>query len=106
MAIIDKKASFEKMYRIEKDVKVKERMLLVLNVVYYGKIATHVAKETFIKVKVGLLSGLKGTNRMVYRRIKRQTKMWQTSKNIKTGRIQDKDYFEKQPEGWITNLLS
>ena len=40
-------------------------MLLVLNVVCYGKIATHVARETFIKVKVGLLSGLKGTNRMV-----------------------------------------
>ena len=74
-------------------------MLLVLNVVCYGKIATHVARET-LKVKVGLLSGLKGTNRMVYRRIKRQTKMWQTSKNIKTGRIQDKGYFERK-QSWL-----
>jgi putative transposase len=33
------------MYRTEKDVKVKERMLLVLNVVYNGKLAAHVASE-------------------------------------------------------------
>lgn len=33
------------MYRTEKDVKVKERMLLVLNVVYNGKLAAHVSKE-------------------------------------------------------------
>lgn len=33
------------MYRVEKDVKVKERMLLVLNVVYYGKVAAKVSRE-------------------------------------------------------------
>jgi putative transposase len=33
------------MYRIEKNVNVKERMLLVLNVVYYGKIAANMARE-------------------------------------------------------------
>ncbi len=30
---------------MEKDVKVKERMLLVLNVVYHGKIAAQVAER-------------------------------------------------------------
>lgn len=30
---------------MEKDVKVKERMLLVLNVVYHGRIAAHVTKD-------------------------------------------------------------
>jgi putative transposase len=30
---------------MEKDVKVKERMLLVLDVVYHGRIAAHVAKD-------------------------------------------------------------
>jgi transposase len=30
---------------MEKDVNVKERMLLVLNVVYHGRIAAHVAKD-------------------------------------------------------------
>jgi putative transposase len=39
------KASFEKIYRDEEDVKTKERMLLVLNVVYKGKISAHVATD-------------------------------------------------------------
>ena len=37
--------SFERVYRAQKDVRVKERMLLVLNVVYCGKIAAHVTRE-------------------------------------------------------------
>jgi transposase len=38
--------SFEKIYRYEQDIKTKERMLLVLNVVYQGKIsATQVARN-------------------------------------------------------------
>ncbi|CAN5807483.1 hypothetical protein BH23THE1_BH23THE1_26200 [soil metagenome] len=44
MTIINK-ISFERSYRMVKDVKVKERMLLVLNVVYQGRIAAHVAKD-------------------------------------------------------------
>ena len=44
MTIVDKKTSFERVCRTEKDVKVKERMLLVLNVVYYGRIASQVAR--------------------------------------------------------------
>ena len=43
--ILVNKISFERFYRIEKDVKVKERMLLVLNVVYHGRIAAQVAKD-------------------------------------------------------------
>lgn len=39
------KTSFERLYQIEKDVKVKERMLLVLNVVYHGKVAAQVSRE-------------------------------------------------------------
>ncbi len=42
---ITNKTSFERVYRIEKNANVKERMLLVLNVVYHGKIAAHVARE-------------------------------------------------------------
>jgi putative transposase len=41
---VDKKTSFERLCRTEKDVKVKERMLLVLIVVYYGRIASQVAR--------------------------------------------------------------
>jgi putative transposase len=39
------KSSFEKNYRSEQDVKVKERMLLILNVVYGDKVSSHVARD-------------------------------------------------------------
>ncbi len=39
------KTSFEKIYRDEEDVNTKERMLLVLNVVYQGKISAQVATD-------------------------------------------------------------
>ena len=45
MILADDKASFERQYRMEKNVKVKERMLLVLNVVYHGKLAAQVSRE-------------------------------------------------------------
>jgi len=35
----------------KKNANLKERMLLVLNVVYYGKVATHVAKREIHKSK-------------------------------------------------------
>jgi hypothetical protein len=37
--------SFEKIYRYEQDIKTKERMLLVLNVIYEDKIAAQVARD-------------------------------------------------------------
>jgi transposase len=38
--------SFEKIYKHERNIKTKERMLLILNVVYQGKIsATQVARD-------------------------------------------------------------
>jgi transposase len=39
------KASFVKIYKSEPDGKVKERMLLVLDVWYHGKIVAHVARD-------------------------------------------------------------
>ncbi|MER5174651.1 MAG: leucine zipper domain-containing protein [Candidatus Nitrosocosmicus sp.] len=37
--------SFEKIYRYEQDIKTKERMLFVLNVIYHGIIAAKVARD-------------------------------------------------------------
>ena len=37
--------SFEKIYRCEQDLKTKERMLLILNVVYQSKISAQVARD-------------------------------------------------------------
>jgi putative transposase len=45
LILADDKASFERQYRMEKNGKVKERMLLVLNVVYHGKLAAQVSRE-------------------------------------------------------------
>jgi putative transposase len=42
---ITNRTAFERVYQAQKDAKTKERMLLVLNVVYYGKVAAHVARE-------------------------------------------------------------
>ena len=39
------KTSFERIYRDELDAKTKERMLLVLNVVYRGMVSAHVARD-------------------------------------------------------------
>ena len=39
------KTSFENIYRDEEDVNTNERTLLVLNVVYQGKISAHVARD-------------------------------------------------------------
>ncbi len=39
------RTAFERIYKAQKNAKVKERMLLVLNVVYCNKIAAHVAKD-------------------------------------------------------------
>src|SRR6185437_11262924 len=35
----------EKIYRYEQDIKTKERMLLILNMVYQGKVAAQVARD-------------------------------------------------------------
>jgi hypothetical protein len=43
------KTSFEKIYRDEVNVNTKERMLLVLNIVYQGKISAHVATDLIEK---------------------------------------------------------
>ncbi|MER5174355.1 MAG: helix-turn-helix domain-containing protein, partial [Candidatus Nitrosocosmicus sp.] len=37
--------SFEKIYRYEQDIKTKERMLLILNVIYHGKVPAQVARD-------------------------------------------------------------
>jgi transposase len=39
------RTAFERVYRAQKDARVKERMLLVLNVAYQGMVAAHVARE-------------------------------------------------------------
>jgi transposase len=39
------RTAFERVYRTEKDARIKEILLLVLNVVYHNKVAAHVVRE-------------------------------------------------------------
>ncbi|MER5174644.1 MAG: hypothetical protein ABJB76_09840 [Candidatus Nitrosocosmicus sp.] len=48
--------SFEKIYKYEQDIKTKERMLLISNVVYQGIIAAKVARD-LTEVKIGPANG-------------------------------------------------
>jgi hypothetical protein len=56
-ALTNNKASFVKIYKSELDVKVKERMLLVLDVVYHGRIAAHVAIDLHRSRGAGPVNG-------------------------------------------------
>ena len=38
------RTAFERVYQAKKDARAKERMLLVINVVYCGKVADHMAR--------------------------------------------------------------
>ena len=57
MNSIISKTRFEKIYRSENDANVKERMLLVLNVVYDKHIPAQVARDLHIEAEHGLLTG-------------------------------------------------
>jgi hypothetical protein len=39
------RTAFERVYSAQNDVRIKERMLLVLNVAFYGEVAANVARE-------------------------------------------------------------
>ena len=68
------KTSFDRACIPEKNAKAKERMILVLNVVYHGKVAAHVAR-TLQKQGLGFPVAKK-IHRGMYRRSKGQAKKW------------------------------
>ncbi len=84
------RTTFEKMYRAEKNTRIRERMLLVLNVPYYDKVATHVARDS--QEQRLDFPMVKEIQRRRYGRIKRQAKKWKASKDIQTDRIPNKDH--------------
>ena len=86
------RAAFERVYRAQKDARVKERMLLVLNVVYHGKIAAHATREIH-KSKGWASQWLKRYKKRTGR-IDGHAKRLETSTGIQTGIMPDKDHFE------------
>ena len=77
MNSIISKTRFEKIYRSEHDSNVKERTLLVLNVVYYKEIpAAQVARDLH-RSRTWASDWLKRhREKKAYRRIKKQDKEW------------------------------
>jgi hypothetical protein len=74
------KTRFEKIYRSEHDSNVKERMLLVLNVVYDKHIPAQVARDLH-RSRTWASDWLKRyREKKAYRRIKKQDKEWQTTR--------------------------
>jgi transposase len=88
------RTAFERVYRAQKDVRVKERMLLVRNVVYYGKIAAHVTREIH-KSKGWACQWLKRYKKRTRRIDGHRPKGGRDiHRGIQTSRIPDKNYFE------------
>ena len=66
---------FEQLYKRESDAGVKERMLLVLNIVYDKHIPVQVARDLH-RSKTWTSDGLKRYREEKYRRIKKQNQEW------------------------------
>jgi transposase len=87
------RTAFERVYRTEKDARIKEILLLVLNVVYHNKVAAHVVREIH-KSKDWASQWLKRYREEGISGLKDRSKGGKASKGIQTDRIQDKDYFK------------
>ena len=91
------KTSFEKIYRDEVDAKTKERMLLVLKVVYHGKVSAHVAGDLH-RNRAWACVWLKRYEKEGLGGVKGQAKSRQTVEAVERGYLQHKNNAKgKQP---------
>jgi putative transposase len=96
--------SFEKIYRIEQNVKAKERMLLVLNVVYQGKIAAHVATDLH-RSRTWACEWLKRYSKEGIEGLKDRTKSGRPPKLSKETSYQIKQELKQSNQGWTTKQV-
>ena len=101
---ITNKTSFERSYRIEKDVKVKERMLFVLNVVYCGEVATRVAR-TIHKSKGWASQWLKRYREKGIEGLKDRPKGSRHSKVTGQVEYRTKTILKESNQGWTTKQV-
>ena len=96
------KKSFEKIYRYEQDVKTKERMFLVLNVVYRGKISAQVARD-LRRSKSWACEWLKRYDKEGIEGLKTRQKSGRPSEISEEVRYQiKKELKESSYDGWTT----
>ncbi len=93
--------SFENIYRHEQEVKTKERMLLVLNVVYQGKISAHVARDLH-RSKAWACEWLKRYDREGISGLKTRPKSGRPSELSEEIEYQIKKELKETNQGWTT----
>jgi transposase len=93
--------SFEKIYRYEQDVKSKERMLLVLNVVYQGKVSAQVARDLH-RSKAWASDWLKRYDKEGINGLKTRQKSGRPSELSEEVVYQIKKALKESNQGWTT----
>jgi len=96
--------SFEKIYRYEQDAKTKERMLLVLMVVYQGKISADVARDLH-RSKAWASDWLKRYDKEGMEGLKDRTKSGRPSKLSEETSYQIKKELKQSNHGWTTKQV-
>jgi putative transposase len=96
--------SFEKLYRYEQDVKTKERMLLVLNVVYHGKVSAQVARDLH-RCKAWACEWLKRYYKEGIEGLKTRPKCGRPTEISKEVVYQIKQELKESKQGWTTKQV-
>jgi putative transposase len=96
--------SFEKLYRYEQDVKTKERMLLVLNVVYHGMISAQVARDLH-RSKSWASGWLKRYDKEGIEGLKTRPKCGRPTEISKEVVYQIKQELQESIQGWTTKQV-
>jgi putative transposase len=97
--------SFEKIYRIEQDAKTKERILLVLNVVYQGKISAAQVARDLHRSKAWACEWLKRYSKEGIEGLKDRTKSGRPPKLSKETSYQIKQELKQSNQGWTTKQV-
>jgi putative transposase len=98
------KTSFEKIYRNEHDVKTKERMLLVLNVLYNDIIPAQAARELH-RSRAWAFDWLKRYDEEGIEGLKDRTKNGRPSELSEEVRYQIKKELSNSKQGWTTKQI-
>ena len=94
--------SFEKLYRYEQDVKTKERMLLVLNVVYHGMISAAQVARDIHRSKSWASGWLKRYDKEGIEGLKTRPKCGRPTEISKEIVYQIKKELQESIQGWTT----
>jgi len=97
--------SFEKIYRCEQDIKTKERMLLVLNVVYQRKISAAEVARDLHRSKSWASDWLKRYDEEGIDGLKDRTKSGRPSKLSEETSYQIKKELKENSQGWTTKQV-